>query len=68
MSLLNAEFLNIIRVCCKITYFAIGKNTNMSIFCFFLKVDIAVLHPLKYGITFDAVWRRRELTGERYDL
>ena len=26
MSLLNAEFLNIIMVCCKITYFAIGND------------------------------------------
>ena len=26
MSLLNAEFLNIIRVCCKITYFAIEND------------------------------------------
>lgn len=56
MSLLNAEFLNIIRVCCKITYFAIKNNSNMSIFYFLSKVNIAILPPLKYGIAFDVVW------------
>ena len=66
--LLNAEFLSIKRVCCEITYFAIENNSNMSIFCFLSKVDIAILPSLKYGIAFDAVWRRRKLTGDEYDL
>ena len=56
-------FQRISGFCCKITYFAIENNTNMSIFCFLSKVDIAILPSLKYGIIFDAIWRRRKLTG-----
>ena len=61
-------FFNYTTIIRYITYFAIENNTNMSIFCFLSKVDIAILPSLKYGIAFDAVWRRRKLTGDEYDL